>query len=65
MEGRQIIPIPMLKRKLRVKINGNDWSGGNLDQEVELPKRVWTGRNTGIMFRVLFVDPGSEFAGAA
>jgi hypothetical protein len=55
----------MLKRKLRVKINGNDWSGGNLDQEVELPKRVWTGRNTGIMFRVLFVDPGSEFGGAA
>lgn len=33
-----------------------------MGEEIELPKRIWSGRNTGVMFKVLFVDPGSEFS---
>jgi hypothetical protein len=63
VDGRKIIPIPMLKRKLRIRIRADEWAGGDVNQEIELPKRVWTGRNSGVMFKVLFVDPGSEYAG--
>jgi len=61
-EGRHIIPIPKLKRKLKIQIKAGEWSGGEVNEEIELPKRIWSGRNTGVMFKVLFLDPGSEFA---
>ena len=48
-----------------VRVSADECAGGDLNEEVELPKRVWTGRNSGIIFRVLFVDPGDEFAGLA
>lgn len=63
MEGRKIIPIPKLKRKLRIQIRADEWAGGDVNEEIELPKRVWSGRNTGVMFKVLFVDPRNEYAG--
>jgi hypothetical protein len=53
----------MLKRKLKIQIRGNEWAGGDVNEEIELPKRVWSGRNTGVMFKVLFVDPRNEYAG--
>lgn len=62
VEGRKIIPIPKLKRKMRIQIKSDEWAGGDVTEEVELPKRVWSGRNTGVVFKVLFVDSGSEFA---
>lgn len=62
VEGRKIIPIPRLKRKLRIQIKADEWTGGDVDEEIELPKRVWSGRNSGVMFKVLFVDPGNEYA---
>jgi ssDNA-binding replication factor A large subunit len=61
VEDRIIIPIPKLKRKMEVKIKAGDWTWGAVDETVELPKRIWTGRNSGVMFRVLFVDPRDEF----
>ena len=63
MEGRKIIPIPRLKRKLRILIRADEWAGGDVNEEIELPKRIWSGRNTGVMFKVLFVDPKNEYAG--
>jgi hypothetical protein len=57
-----IVPIPKLKRKLRIQIKADEWAGGDVDEVVDLPKRVWSGRNTGVMFKVLFVDAGNEFA---
>jgi hypothetical protein len=62
VEGRHIIPIPKLKRKLKIQIKAGEWSGGEVNEEIELPKRIWSGRNTGVMFKVLFLDPGSESA---
>jgi hypothetical protein len=52
----------MFKRKLKIQIRADEWAGEDVNEEIELPKRVWSGRNSGIMFKVLFVDPRNEYA---
>lgn len=58
-----MLPIPKLKRKMMVKVRADEWPWGDVEHEIELPKRVWAGRNSGVMFRVIFLEGGEVSSG--
>jgi hypothetical protein len=41
---------------MKVNVSPDQWEFGALEREVELPAKVIAGRQSGMMFRALFVD---------
>jgi hypothetical protein len=48
---------------MMVKVRADEWPWGDVEHEIELPKRVWAGRNSGVMFRVIFLEGGEVSSG--